>query len=210
MSAVDFVSIFQYLAGFPALDRGISLTAEDSIISGLPGRYAAALLDLAVKHGEVDSVMENLDKIALMIGTSPDFAQLTQSPLISRPDQAKGLSAVLELAGIKGLTANFAGVVAKNRRLYLLPKMIRQFRTLRSRHKGEVDAEVVSAIKLSEEQITALEEKLAKIMGSKIRLTANIDPQVLGGLVVRVGSRMVDSSLRTKLNNLQLKLKEVA
>lgn len=210
MSAVDFVSIFQYLAGFPALDRGISLTAEDSIISGLPGRYAAALFDLAVKHGEVDSVMENLDKIALMIGTSPDFAQLTQSPLISRPDQAKGLSAVLELAGIKGLTANFAGVVAKNRRLYLLPKMIRQFRTLRSRHKGEVDAEVVSAIKLSEDQITALEEKLAKIMGSKIRLTANIDPQVLGGLVVRVGSRMVDSSLRTKLNNLQLKLKEVA
>ena len=88
--------------------------------------------------------------------------------------------------------------------------MIRQFRTLRSSHKGEVDAEVVSAIKLSEEQITALEEKLAKIMGSKIRLTANIDPQVLGGLVVRVGSRMVDSSLRTKLNNLQLKLKEVA
>jgi F-type H+-transporting ATPase subunit delta len=198
------------LPAIPALDRSISLTAEASIVSGLAGRYAVALFDLAKQQNAVDAVMADLDQIAAMIDESADFARLIRSPLVSRADQAKALAAVLAGAKIGGLAANFAGVVAENRRLFLLPQMIRQFRTLLSQHRGEVDAEVTSATELSESQIVALRAKLSAAVGREVRLTANVDPQVLGGLVVRVGSRRIDSSLRTQLANLQHALKEVA
>ena len=186
------------------------MTAEASIVSGLAGRYAVALFDLAKQQNAVDAVMADLDQIAAMIDESTVFARLIRSPLVSRADQAKALAAVLAGAKIGALAANFAGVVAENRRLFLLPQMIRQFRTLLSQHRGEVDAEVTSATELSESQIVALRAKLSAAVGREVRLTANVDPQVLGGLVVRVGSRRIDSSLRTQLANLPHDLKEVA
>jgi len=186
------------------------LTAEASIISGLASRYAVALFDLAKQKNKIDAVMAGLDQIAVMIDESVGFARLIQDPLVSRTDQKKALAAVLATAKVEGLVVSFAGVVAENRRLTLLSQMIRQFRALLSQHKGEVDAEVTSAMALSEFQLAALRDKLGSAVGRNVRLTASVDPEVLGGLVVRVGSRMIDSSLRTQLNNLQHTLKEIA
>jgi len=186
------------------------LTAEASIVSGLASRYAVALFDLAKQKNKIDAVMAGLNQIAEMIDKSAGFARLVQSPLVSRTDQKKALAAVLATAKVEGLAASFVGVVAENRRLTLLSQMIRQYGTLLSQHKGEVDAEVTSATALGEPQLAALRDKLASAVGRNVCLTANVDPEVLGGLVVRVGSRMIDSSLRTQLSNLQHALKEVA
>ncbi|MDA0654079.1 MAG: F0F1 ATP synthase subunit delta [Proteobacteria bacterium] len=186
------------------------MTAEASIVSGLAGRYAVALFDLALQRGEGDAVQADLEQIAEMMAMSADLSRLVHSPQIGPADQGRALAAVLAKAGITGIAANFVGVVTGNRRLFLLPQMIRQYRALLSQHKGEVDAEVTSATELNDSQIAALKAQLAKAVGRDVRLSARVDPEVLGGLVVRVGSRMIDSSLRTKLNNLQHTLKEVA
>ena len=186
------------------------MTAEVSIVSGLAGRYCVALFELAKQQRLEEEVMADLDQMGALIDESANFARLIRSPLVGRAEQGKALAKVLEIAGVVGLAANFAGVLAENRRLSLLPQMIRQYRVLLSRHKGEVDAEVTSAAPLSDAQASALKVKLAAVVGSEVRLTTKVDPAVLGGLVVRIGSRMIDSSLRTKLENLKHALKEVA
>ena len=186
------------------------MTAEASVVSGLAGRYAAALFDLARGQDAIDAVMTDLEAVETLIAESSDFARVIRSPLVSRREQGAAVAAVLEAAGVKGLAANFAGVAAANRRLFLLPEMIRQFRSLRSQHRGEVNAEVTSAVPLSDAQTSQVRERLAKATGRDVLLEAKVDSGLLGGLVVRVGSRMIDSSLRTKLANLKHVLKEVA
>ena len=186
------------------------MTAESTIVSGLAGRYATALFDLAREQKQTDAVMASLDQLAALIAQSPDLARLIKSPVIDRQQQAKAMAAVLDRAGIKGIAANFVGLVARNRRLFLLPEMIRQIRILLSQHKGEVPAEVTSAMPLSAEQVEQVRARLAKVVGREVRLGTKVDAKILGGLVVRVGSRMVDSSLRTKLFNLQNAMKENA
>jgi F-type H+-transporting ATPase subunit delta len=185
------------------------VTAEPSIVSGLSGRYATALFDLAAEQKSVDPVRADLDTLAAMIDDSDDLAQLIRSPAVARSDQAKAMAAILAKSGIKGLVANFVGTVAENGRLSHLQTMIRQYRLLVSRFKGEIAAEVTSAQKLEDTQISSIEKSLAKAVGREVQLSTKVDPGVLGGLVVRVGSRMIDSSLRTQLNSLQLSLKEV-
>lgn len=186
------------------------MTAETSIVSGLAGRYATALFELARDQKQIDAVLGGLEQLDAMISGSPDFARMIRSPVLARHEQEKAVAAVLAKAAITGLTANFVGITARNRRLFLLPAMIAQFRVLVSAHKGEVAAEVTAAKPLSAAQLTALRASLAKVVGRDVRLTAKVDPAILGGLVVRVGSRMVDSSLKTKLNNLRSAMKEVA
>jgi len=177
--------------------------------SGLTGRYATALFELAMTDSQLDQVAEDLVTIQLMLTESPDLCRLIRSPVVSREDQHKGVIAVLESAGISDLTKNFIGVVAGNRRLFALPGMIAGFQALLSDHRGETTAEVFSAKKLTAAQVKALGASLKKAMGTNVSIDAKVDEGLLGGLIVKVGSRMIDSSLRTKLSQLRFAMKGI-
>ena len=178
--------------------------------TGLAGRYATALYDLADEASAIDATHDDLMRLQAMIDDSADLRRLITSPVIARDDQARAISAVAERAELADLTCRFVGLVAANRRLFALTDMIRAFRAILAHRRGEVTAEVTSASPLSETQSTAIAEALRASMGSKVSIEARVDPELLGGLVVKVGSRMVDSSLRTKLQKLQIALKGAA
>ena len=175
--------------------------------SGLAGRYATALFELAEVDKQLDQVAEDLATLQAMLEGSDDLTRLIRSPVISRDDQSKGMAAVLESAEASGLTKNFVGLVASNRRLFALPGMIKAFQALLADRRGETTAEVVSAKELSDKQLEALAESLKKATGSNVSIDAKVDEGVLGGLIVKVGSLMVDSSLRTKLTQLRFAMK---
>ncbi|MBC8269023.1 MAG: F0F1 ATP synthase subunit delta [Rhodospirillaceae bacterium] len=180
------------------------MSSDKSGTSGLAGRYASAIFDLAVANKQLDAVTGNLEQLSAMIGESEDLRVLLGSPVISRNDQNKAMSALAEKAGFDGLTRNFIGVVADNRRLFVLPAIIAAFQEILKSHRGEATAEVVSASALSDKQVKALGDQLKKAIGTKVTIDTSVDPELLGGLVVKVGSRMIDSSLRTKLQQLRL------
>jgi len=180
------------------------LSSDKSGTSGLAGRYASALFDLAVADKQLDAVTGNLEQLSAMIGESEDLRRLLGSPVISRDDQSKAMSALAEKAAFDDLTRNFLAVVTGNRRLFVLPAIITAYREILSAHRGEATAEVVSATKLSDKQVKALGAQLKKAIGSKVTIDTSVDPELLGGLVVKVGSRMIDSSLRTKLQQMRL------
>ena len=180
------------------------MLSDISGASRLAGRYASALFELADAGKQIDAVMSDLDSLNAMIGESEDLRRLLDSPVISSDDQGRAISAIAEKAGFNDLTRNFIGVVSGNRRLFVLPAIISAFRDILSAHRGEATAEVVSAAELSEKQLTDLGDSLKAAIGSKVSIDASVDPELLGGLVVKVGSRMVDSSLRTKLQQLRL------
>ena len=163
--------------------------------SGLAGRYATALFELAEADKQLDQVASDLATIQLMLDGSEDLERLIRSPAISKEDQSKGMSAVLESAEIGELTKKFVGLVGNNRRLFALPGMIKGYLALLADRRGETTAEVVSAKELSDTQMKALGESLKKATGTDVSIDAKVDEGVLGGLIVKVGSRMVDSSL---------------
>ena len=185
------------------------LAAETSIVSGLSGRYAVALFDLAKEGGDLESVAADLDSIDAMMRDSADLMRLVRSPVISREDQGKAMDAVMAQAEIGATTRRFIGLVARNRRLFSLGAMIGSFRQLLASHRGEVTAEVTSAQALDADQLSAVSASLAKAVGREVNVTADVDESLIAGLVVKVGSRMIDNSLRTKLQNLQFAMKEV-
>ena len=185
------------------------MAGEDPITSGMAGRYANALFELALENKAIDAVKGDLEAFDAAIDDSPDLARLVRSPVFGADEQLKALSAVLDKAGIKGMAANFLRTVTANRRLFAVRDMIRAFRALVARHRGEVTAQVTVAEKLNDKNVDALKSALKSITGGKdIDLDVKIDPAIIGGLVVKVGSRMVDSSLRTKLNAIKLAMKE--
>lgn len=175
--------------------------------SGVAGRYAAALFDLAREQGELDGVAKDLDKVQAMLDQSADLKRLVNSPAFAAEEQDRALKAVMDWASVGATTSNFLRVVARNRRLFAAEDMIKGFRQQLAAHRGEIAAEVQSAQPLSDEQLGALKEKLKSSFGKDVQLNAKVDPSLLGGLVVKVGSRMFDSSLRTKLMNLKVVLK---
>ncbi len=175
--------------------------------TGLNGRYATALFGLAEDEKQLDSVAADLATLTAMIEDSAELRRLISSPVISRDDQARAMAALLEAAEIGDLTGNFVGVVTQNRRLFALLGMIKGFETLLKAKRGEATAEVVSARALSKDQISAIEASIKKAMGTKVSIEASVDESLLGGLVVKVGSRMIDSSLKTKLGQLRLAMK---
>ncbi len=175
--------------------------------SGVAGRYAAALFDLARDQGELDNVDQDLGKFQSMLDQSPDLKRLVSSPAFAAEDQDRALKAVMDWASVGATTSNFLRVVARNRRLFAAEDMIKSFKQQLALHRGEIAAEVQSATPLNDEQLAALTEKLKSSFGKDVRITAKVDPSLLGGLVVKVGSRMFDSSLRTKLANLKVVLK---
>ena len=179
-------------------------------MAGVAGRYATALFELAHEQNKLDEVDQDLAKFQGMLDQSEDLTRLVKSPAFAAEEQERALGAVMDWASIGATTGNFLKVVTRNRRLFAADDMIKTFRTLLARHRGEVSAEVRSAVPLTEEQLNALKEKLKATHGMNVRLDTKVDPSLLGGLVVRVGSRMFDSSLKTKLANLKVVLKGTA
>lgn len=177
--------------------------------TGVAGRYATALFDLAESEKQFDRVADDLGQLASMIGASADLKRLIRSPVISRDDQGRAMAEVLKKANMSELTRNFVGVVARNRRLFALPSMIAAYQSLLASHRGEATAEVVSARELTKKQLEAIAGQLKKAIGTKVAVSTKVDAGLLGGLVVKVGSRMFDSSLRTKLQRLRFAMKGI-
>ena len=184
------------------------MAAENPSVSGVPGRYATALFELARDEKSIDAVKADLDRFDAMLADSVDLQRLVRSPVFSAESQARALVAVLEKAGITGIAANFLRVLTVNRRLFAVSQVIRAFRALVARFKGEATADVTVAETLSDKNLDALKTALKAVTGKDVELNVNIDPSIIGGLVVKLGSRMVDSSLRTKLNSIKHAMKE--
>ncbi len=186
------------------------MPASSADASGLAGRYAAALFELAEDRDALDAVAGDLRDLQAMLGESADLRRLIRSPVLSREDQGGAIVAVAERAGFDRLSVQFLGLLAHKRRLFVLPEIIAVYRVMLAHHRGEVSAELVSAVALSEAQTEAVKQQLAAAMGQTVTLATAVDPGLLGGLVVRVGSRMIDASLRTKLQRLELAMKGAA
>lgn len=185
------------------------MAGKDTIVSGMAGRYANALFDLAKEQNAVDAVSRDLDTVTAALAESDDLRRLTRSPVFSAEDQTRAIGAVLAKLGVSGLTANFVKLVASNRRLFALESMIRGFRALAAADRGATTAEVTVAEELSSKRREELAAALKEITGKTVDFDVKVDPRILGGLIVRLGSRMVDASLKTKLNSIKLAMKEV-
>ena len=185
------------------------VTDNVSLVSGVAKRYASALLDLAEETGVTADVERDLNAFEGFLSESADLDRLVKSPAFGAEEQLAALTALLDKAKIAGLAANFVKLAAHNRRLFVLPDMIKAFKSLLAEKRGEETAEVTSAAALSDDQVTALKEALSASMGKSVNISAKVDPALIGGLVVRVGSRMIDTSLRTKLNSIKFAMKEV-
>ena len=177
------------------------------IQASLAGRYALALFGLARDQKQLEAVGASLSTLRQALAESPDFRALTTSPLVSREESVRAAAAAGETLKLDPLTQNFLGVLAQNRRLAQLGNVIRAFNTLAAQHRGEVTAEVTSARPLDDEQVEAIKKNLRARMGRDIAVEMNVEPAILGGLVVKIGSQRIDGSIRTKLNTLALAMK---
>jgi F-type H+-transporting ATPase subunit delta len=182
--------------------------ASETIVSGMAGRYATALFELANESHAIADVQRDLRALDQMIAGSPDLTRLVRSPVFSADEQGKALTAVLDKVGIAGIAANFLKVVAANRRLFAVREMIRGFNALVAKHKGEVTAEVTVAEPLNDARLAEIKDALKTVTAKDVQVDVTVDPSIIGGLKVKVGSRMVDASLRTKLNSIKFAMKE--
>ena len=183
------------------------METSGGIRASLAGRYASALFDLARDERQIDSVGQSLERLKAALVESRDLQGLVSSPLVSRDAAGKALGAVAPSIGLDPLTARFMAVLAKNGRLRQLPEVIRIFATLAADHRGETTAEVTTARPLGDDQAAALKAQRGARVGRDIRIDARVDPSILGGIVVRLGSQMIDASIRTKLNTLATAMK---
>jgi len=186
------------------------LASETTGVTGLAERYAAALFDLADERRMLDQVATDLRELRAMLQGSGDFLRLIRSPVLSRDQQSQAILTIAEHAGLSPLVRDFLAVVARNRRLFAVPAMIEAFLAKLAARRGEVAAEVIAAQALSEAQLAALNEQLRRSIGSRVSVDTRVDPGLIGGLVVKLGSRMIDGSIKSKLQRLQLAMKSVA
>jgi F-type H+-transporting ATPase subunit delta len=177
------------------------------IQASLAGRYATALFGLARDENQIDAVTRSLDTLEAAITESADFRALTTSPLVGRAEAGKAIRALTPTLGIDPTTAKFIGVLADNGRLSELKSVIKAVRQLAAGHRNETTAEITSAFPLDDKQVAALKGNLKTRIGRDVAIDAKVDPSLLGGLVVRLGSQMIDASIKTKLNNLALAMK---
>jgi F-type H+-transporting ATPase subunit delta len=184
------------------------VAGEEPIVSGMAGRYATALFDLAREMSAIDAVKADLERFDALVAENPDLARLVRSPVFSAEEQLRALSQVLDRTGIGGIAAKFLKFVATNRRFFSVRDMVRGYRELVARYKGEVTAEITVAERIKDDHVAALKSALKAVSGKDVDLIIKIDPAIIGGLVVKLGSRMVDSSLRTKLNAIRHAMKE--
>ncbi|MET0248766.1 MAG: F0F1 ATP synthase subunit delta [Sphingobium sp.] len=183
------------------------METSGGIQASLSGRYAVALFDLARDAGSLDTVAGSLAGLKAATQQSSDFKGLINSPVLSRDVASRTIATVAATMGLDSLTTRFLGVLAQNRRLSQLPAVIRAYETLLSNHKGEARAEVTSAHPLTDDQRAALQQSLRARVGREVSVDAKVDPAILGGLVVKIGSQMIDSSIRTRLNSLATAMK---
>ncbi len=180
---------------------------HQAVVTGLAGRYATALFELARDAGQIDAVSEELLGLKKSASDQDDFALLLSSPRIERAQKVKAILAIAEDAKVSDLTKNFLGTLAKNGRLSALVATADAYQVLLAHHRGEASADVTSAAPLSDTQMDALKSKLRGAMGRDVALNVTVDETLLGGLIVKVGSKMIDSSLKTKLNRLEIAMK---
>lgn len=185
------------------------MAGEDQAVSGVAGRYATALFELALEAKALEQVEADLLRFGEALDAVKDMQRLVKSPVFSAEEQGRALAAILDELKIEGLTKNFLLLVSKNRRLFAAPDMNRAFRTMLAAQRGEMSATVTAASKLTEAQVTALKQALKAALGKDVMLDQKVDPSLIGGLTVKVGSRMIDTSIRTKLNSLKHTMKEV-
>jgi F-type H+-transporting ATPase subunit delta len=183
------------------------VASEATGVSGLAGRYATALFDLADEQKALDQVAADFATLSAMIHESADLVRLLRSPLVGREQQGAVMAALGEKAELSLLTRNFIGLVARNRRLFVLTAIIDAYRKLLADRRGEIRAEVTAAQALSTAQVEAVTDQLKRTVGSKVAVDIRVDPAILGGLIIKVGSRMVDGSLSSKLTRLQLAMR---
>jgi F-type H+-transporting ATPase subunit delta len=183
------------------------VAGEDPIVSGMAGRYASALF--ALEEKAVDSVGSDFDRFGAMIEGSSDLLRLVRSPVFSSEEQTNAVTTILDRAGITGLAGNFIRLAAQNRRLFAVRDMIRGYKALVAKFRGETAADVVVAQPLSDEHLATLKEALRSATGKDVALNVKVDPSLIGGLTVKVGSRMIDASLKTKLQSIKIAMKEV-
>ncbi|ODR97112.1 ATP synthase F0F1 subunit delta [Methyloceanibacter superfactus] len=185
------------------------MAGEDHIVSGVAGRYATALFELALEEKALEQVEADVTRFGEALDAVEDMQRLVKSPVFSAEEQGRALAAILDELKIEGLTKNFLLLVSKNRRLFAAPDMIRGFRAMLANHRGETSATVTAAAALTEAQVTAIKQALKAALGKDVMLEQRVDPSLIGGLTIKVGSRMIDTSLRTKLNSLKHAMKEV-
>ncbi|GJD77136.1 ATP synthase subunit delta [Methylobacterium gregans] len=197
-------------AGKAKRERRVAQNGSDAgpLVAGMAGRYASALFDLARDERQIDEVAAGLDRFDALLKESADLRRLVKSPVFTAEQQAAAIAAVIEKAGVTGLAANFIRLTAANRRLFALPGMITAFRALVQGSKGIVRAEVRVAEKPSDAVLEEITASLRDIAKSEVAVDLHVDPSLIGGLVVKMGSRMVDASLRTKLNGIRLAMRE--
>lgn len=186
------------------------MAATESGLSGLASRYAIALFELADEAKQLDRVADDLKALRALLAESADLRRLVRSPVIGRAKQGEAVQMILQSAGAADLTRRFLAVVASNKRLFVVDQMIGAYLAELARRRGEMTADVSTAQPLTEAQQTALTDQIKKAVGAKVSINLSVDPSLLGGMVVKVGSRMIDTSLKTKLNRLQLAMKGVA
>lgn len=186
------------------------MASTDQTVSGVPGRYASALFDLATEEKATEEVGRQLASLGSAIDQSEDLKRLVRSPVYSSEHQVAALEGIAAQLGLAGITLNFLKLAAKNRRLSALPGMIKAYATILSTSKGEIAGEVTSAEPLSGAQITDLKAALKSSLGRDVALSTRVDSSILGGLIVKVGSRMMDNSLKTKLQTLKIAMKGTA
>ena len=193
---------------FIPVDEGTSLSSS---AKGLAGRYAGALYALAEESGKIDAVVKDMIGVAELVSANQDMRMLVESPAVTWAEQTKAITAVLEKGGADALTVKFVGTVASNGRLHALSRIISAFLAEHARRRGEVSAEVISAVEMDDARRARVEQAVSKLAGSdKLSLSMRVDPSLIGGLVVRIGSRMIDTSIRTKLNRLETAMKGMA
>ncbi|MDX2309354.1 MAG: F0F1 ATP synthase subunit delta [Hyphomicrobium sp.] len=186
------------------------MASDEPLMASVAGRYASALFELASDSNSVAAVEGDLASFEALIAESPDFARMLKSPVIPADEQATALEAVFRKAGIGATTINFFKLLSRNRRLFAATDAAKAFRALAARARGEISAEVTSATPLTDAQLTELRDVLASKAGKSVALSQKVDPSILGGLVVKIGSRMIDNSLKTKLDTMRFALKGAA
>lgn len=182
------------------------MASDGTIVEGMAGRYASALFDLAKESSKVKEVEADLAQFQGLLDRSDDLVRMVRSPVIATEDQARAIGAILAKAGIGGLAANFLSLITRNRRLFAAADMIKGFKALAAKERGEATASVSSAVELTSAQVAELKKILKESIGKDVALDTHVDPSLLGGLVVKVGSRMIDSSLKAKLQSLKVSL----
>ena len=181
--------------------------ASSAPVSEVASRYARALFELADEQGLLDDIANDLARLVAMADESADFQRLLRSPVLNRDEQGKAMAALLDAMDVNDLTQRFVGLIIRNRRLFTLTDMVRGYLDELARRRGEITAEVTAPKALSESQTTALRDALQKKLGGKVTIAESIDPSMIGGLIVKVGSQMVDTSLRMQLNKMQLSMR---